>query len=241
MEEQAAVINSVTFRHSAELDKIFDALSQAQGEMDGAKKDATNPHFKSKYADLESVMDACRGPFAKHGIAVLQPTSAVGAKVTVTTMLGHKSGQWVASDLEMTAVQATPQGVGSTITYGRRYGLSSMAGIAPEDDDGNAGSVSTVISAPIYQPHRPVSTPSPAKPAPVASAPKPAAKPFNIAEMRAQISAFEKQVGHTNFMRVLGSEGFESVNEISNREAGARVYELLKIAAAVTDKDMVTA
>jgi hypothetical protein len=99
-----------------------------------------NPHFKNMYADLESVWDACRMPLSKHGLAVLQPVSAAGAKVTVTTVLAHKSGQWFASDLEMTSQQNTPQGIGSTITYGRRYGLSAMVGIAPEDDDGQQGS-----------------------------------------------------------------------------------------------------
>jgi hypothetical protein len=66
--------------------------------------------------------------------------SADGARVTVTTILAHSSGEFISEALTMTAAQNTPQGVGSTITYGRRYGLASMVGIAPEDDDGNAAS-----------------------------------------------------------------------------------------------------
>jgi hypothetical protein len=116
------------------------ALAKAQGEMEAAAKANVNPHFKSKYADLASVWDACRGPLSKHGLAVLQPVSADGPRVTVTTMLVHSSGEWIREALTMTAAQNTPQGVGSTITYGRRYGLSSMVGIAPDDDDGNAAS-----------------------------------------------------------------------------------------------------
>lgn len=116
------------------------ALSKAQGEMEAASKASTNPHFKSKYADLASVWDACRGPLSKHGLSVLQPVSADGPSVTVTTILAHSSGEWISEALTMTAQQNTPQGVGSTITYGRRYGLSSMVGIAPDDDDGNAAS-----------------------------------------------------------------------------------------------------
>lgn len=131
---------AVAVRHSETIAELADALSKAQGEMDGAKKDAVNPHFRSKYADLESVWDACREPLSKHGLSVLQPVSGSGKQVCVTTMLTHKSGQWIASDLYLTAVQDNPQAVGSAITYGRRYGLSSMVGIAPEDDDGNAGS-----------------------------------------------------------------------------------------------------
>lgn len=124
-------------RMSGSIGKLADALAKAQGEMEGALKDSTNPHFKSKYADLAAVRDACR-PLSKHGLAVLQPTKADGARVTVTTMLVHSSGEWIAEDLTLTAGQATPQAVGSAITYGRRYGLAAMVGIAPEDDDGEA-------------------------------------------------------------------------------------------------------
>jgi hypothetical protein len=124
---------------SASIAKLATALAAAQGEMANATKDSTNPHFKSKYADLASVREACR-PLSKHGIAILQPTSAEGTSVTVTTMLVHTSGEWIAEDLTMTAGQNTPQAIGSAITYGRRYGLAAMVGIAPEDDDGQAAS-----------------------------------------------------------------------------------------------------
>lgn len=122
---------------SSGIGQLVDALAKAQGEMKGAAKDATNPHFRSKYPTLASVCDAC-DPLAKHGIAYLQPTRADGVHVTVTTMLAHSSGEWIAQDLTLTAGSATPQAVGSAITYGRRYGLAAMVGIAPEDDDGEA-------------------------------------------------------------------------------------------------------
>lgn len=125
---------------SASIAKLVGALAKVQGEMVGAAKDSTNPHFKSKYADLASVWDACRKPLAKNGLAILQPVTAEGPNVTVTTILAHDSGEWISESLTMTAQQNTPQGVGSTITYGRRYGLSAMVGIAPEDDDGEAAS-----------------------------------------------------------------------------------------------------
>lgn len=123
---------------SASIAKLAGALAKAQGEMEGASKDSTNPHFKSKYADLASVWEACRKPLAKHELAILQPVTADGQHVTVTTILTHSSGEWISEALTMIAQQATPQAVGSTITYGRRYGLSAMVGIAPEDDDGEA-------------------------------------------------------------------------------------------------------
>jgi len=124
-------------RMSPTIGKLADALAKAQAEMEGATKDSTNPHFRSKYADLSSIRDACR-PLAKHGLAHLQPTRADGPHVTVTTLLIHSSGEWIAEDLTLTAGSNTPQAVGSAITYGRRYGLAAMVGIAPEDDDGEA-------------------------------------------------------------------------------------------------------
>lgn len=119
---------------------IAAALAKAQSEIAGASKDKTNPHFKSAYADLASVWDACRVALTKNGLAVLQPVSAEGAAVTVMTLLTHSSGEWIAGELTMTAQQNTPQGIGSCITYARRYALASMVGVAPDDDDGNAAS-----------------------------------------------------------------------------------------------------
>jgi hypothetical protein len=133
---------------SHSLSALASALAKAQSEMSGASKDKVNPHFKSAYADLASVWDACRGPLSKNGLAVLQPASAQGPTVTVRTILVHSSGEWIASDLRMTAVQATPQGIGSCITYARRYALASLVGIAPEDDDGNAASTNGPVKVP---------------------------------------------------------------------------------------------
>ena len=121
----------------AELTK---ALVKAQKAVKGAAKSSINPHFKSRYADLSEVMDACVPALNANGLAVLQPVRADGPLVTITTMLVHESGEWIAEDLAMKAVQDTPQGIGSAITYGRRYGLSALVGVAPEDDDGNAAS-----------------------------------------------------------------------------------------------------
>ena len=115
------------------------ALAEAQGEMEDAAKDRANPHFNSRYADLASVVQAVRTPLSKHGIAFLQPTSFDAGRVVVRTILVHKSGEWMASELSAKAQQDTPQGIGSTITYLRRYSLMSMTGIAPDDDDGEAG------------------------------------------------------------------------------------------------------
>jgi hypothetical protein len=133
-------VDAGAVRRSPSIAALAAALAKAQGEMGGALKDKTNPHFKSSYADLSAVWDAARGPLSKNGLAVLQPPSSMGASVTVTTILTHSSGEWVESDFTVTATQNTPQGIGSCLTYARRYALASMVGIAPEDDDGNAAS-----------------------------------------------------------------------------------------------------
>lgn len=127
-------------RESRAIGELAKALWKAQAAMGNAVKDSTNPHFKSKYADLASCWDACRKALTDNGLSVIQPVSADGASVTVTTRLLHESGEFIEDGLTITAVQNTPQGIGSAITYGRRYGLASMIGLAADDDDGNAAS-----------------------------------------------------------------------------------------------------
>lgn len=117
---------------------IFGALAAAQMEMGKAVKDTKNDHFRSKYADLASVMDACMSALNKHGICVMQPTGEDEAGRYVKTILAHVSGETVECRVPLIVQKNDMQGYGSAVTYARRYGLMSMAGIAPEDDDGNA-------------------------------------------------------------------------------------------------------
>lgn len=115
---------------------LMAALAMAQSEIEHVAKDAKNPHFKSKYATLASVFDVCRKPFSRHGLAILQPTVIINNSVYVATTLCHKSGQWVRSYYPVQTERAGSQGLGSGLTYARRYALMSMIGVAPEDDDG---------------------------------------------------------------------------------------------------------
>lgn len=118
---------------------LFAALSFAQMEMGKAVKDSTNPVFKSKYADLASVMDACMPALNKHGIAVIQPVMDDETGRYVKTILIHgETGETAECRVPLIVQKNDMQGYGSAVTYGRRYGLMCMAGIAPEDDDGNA-------------------------------------------------------------------------------------------------------
>lgn len=121
---------------------IYGALAKAQIAMGPALKDSTNPAFKSKYADLASVMAACLPALNANGIAVIQPTfdDETGARF-VKTILAHESGETLECRVPLIISKNDMQGYGSAVTYARRYGLMSMAGIAPEDDDGNAAVV----------------------------------------------------------------------------------------------------
>lgn len=118
--------------------KLITAFIAAQKQMGDAKKDNTNPYFKSKYADLNSVREACIPLLNSHNIAVLQPIIQKDGKSFVRTILMHESGESLESDVEIVFAKANDaQAQGSGITYARRYGLQSIVNIGAEDDDGN--------------------------------------------------------------------------------------------------------
>jgi len=128
---------------SETIGKLAEALAKAQAVMEGASKSSANPFFKSKYADLASVWDACRKPLSDNGLSVTQTCDFIPENpemVVVVTTLMHSSGEFISGRLAAKPVKQDPQGVGSTITYLCRYSLQSIVGIAPEDDDGNAAS-----------------------------------------------------------------------------------------------------
>ena len=143
--------------HSPELDQLATALAVAQGSMQGAVKDRTNPAFKSSYADLASTWDACRVALSSNGLAVSQhPGRLEDGSVTVTTMLLHKSGQHITSVCSALPRDASPASVGSVVTYQRRYGLAAAVGVSPEDDDGQAASQPAAPYAPAQRVPAPV-------------------------------------------------------------------------------------
>jgi ERF superfamily len=121
-----------------ELNELAKALSIAQGQMGGAKKDSLNPFFKSRYADLASVWEACREPLSKNGLCIIQTTEFLADSFVLKTTLLHSSGQNISGYYILKPVKDDPQGMGSAITYARRYALQSIIGICPEDDDGEA-------------------------------------------------------------------------------------------------------
>jgi hypothetical protein len=157
-------------QHQSEhINELAVALSKAQGEIDGAKKDSVNPFFKASYADLASVIAAAKAPLAKYGLAYTQLTNFDENGSYLITTLMHSSGQWIAGKYPLGFSDNKIQTQGSTITYVKRYTLQAMLGIASEDDDGNSA----------QQNHRQA-------PAPVA--PKAVEQVDTLAELRAQVS-----------------------------------------------------
>lgn len=124
---------------SESIEKLATALSKAQSQIKGAVEDSQNPHFRSKYASLQSVIDVARDPLAANGLAVTQLLTEGGtAHVSMETVLMHSSGQWISSTFHVPVTKQDAQGYGSACTYARRYSYMSIIGIAPIDDDGNA-------------------------------------------------------------------------------------------------------
>lgn len=119
---------------SPEIGELAAALAKAQGQIKEAKRDRENPFFKSSYADLGSVWEACREALSSNGLAVIQTLSGYGK---LRTTLAHSSGQWIVSLYPINPVKDDPQGLGSAVTYARRYAMAAIVGVAPagEDDD----------------------------------------------------------------------------------------------------------
>ena len=123
----------------SEIDQIAAALAKAQGEMTHATLDGVNPHFKSKFATLQSVISSVRGPLSSNGIAYIQKAVTVEGGVGVETIFYHESGQSISTGVVFVPVDKfNAHGTGSAYTYAKRYSLALACGIsADEDDDGN--------------------------------------------------------------------------------------------------------
>ena len=152
---EAIVTGAACVEMSEDFAEFAKALPAAQKALGSLVKNSRNPHFKKMYAGLDAVVDAVIPPFNDNGFAIMQHPTGDGQNVRVTTMVIHESGQWMRSTLPLRPSKTDPQGVGSAITYGRRYGLMSLAGVAPEDDDGNAASQPRQQAAPPPAPKEP--------------------------------------------------------------------------------------
>jgi len=193
-------------QQSEQINELAEALAKAQGQMQNAKKDSTNPHFKSNYADLAAIVTAVKQALSDNALSYLQTTQVDEAgNVTLVTTLAHKSGQWVKSFYPVRPVQANPQGFGSALTYARRYSLAAIAGVAAEDedDDGNAASGSSSVA-----PHRAA---SPAT-APTRPAPQPAPA-GDVAEFKALVAEASALPDLNDFERKFVGEQHERIRQ----------------------------
>ena len=116
------------------------ALSAAQSEFENPSKNATNPHFRSKYADLAELVNVVRPVLSRHGLSITQWPGFVDGLCTVETVLMHQSGEWLSGVSSTPVTKQDPQGIGSATTYLRRYSMAAICGLAQEDDDGNTAS-----------------------------------------------------------------------------------------------------
>jgi len=168
---------------SEAIDKILPALIKFQTKVSTVGKNKKNPHFGSSYADLAAIMDEARPIMGENGLALVQNlVESSPDEVRLLTTLYHTSGQYFSSLITLKPSKVDPQGVGSAITYARRYSLSPLLGIVTEeDDDGNAasGPVNTKAPAPA-----PAQAQKPKKAEPAAPEQPPAPKPKSETALR---------------------------------------------------------
>lgn len=135
--------------------QIAAALVKAQRDFAPALKTSTNPHFRSRYADLSAVVEAVIDALNANGIFLMQATHECDSGVIVETVFIHESGEQItAGKLHVPATKADAQGYGSALTYARRYALMAACGIAPEDDDGNAAAKASAKKGPVAESFR---------------------------------------------------------------------------------------
>lgn len=129
-------------KQSESIKELATALAKAQGELKHASKDSVNPHFRSKYADLASVWEACREALSSNGLAVVQfPSDFTNNVMSLTTRITHNSGEWLEQTMTAPVSKPDPQGIGSCLTYMRRYALAAVVGVYQDDDDANSSSM----------------------------------------------------------------------------------------------------
>lgn len=212
-------------RHSESIKEIAAALAAFQSEVKDPSRNGENPHFKSKYVQLDGLLAAVRPILANHGLSLMQSTGGDGVNISVSTLIMHTSGEWIETEpLVLKAQQATPQGAGSACTYGRRFSLSAALGVAwDDDDDGNAASTPPKAEKPKAAPKAKAKTEAPRK----------------VDSLRA-IAAAAKEIGVTNddikeVMRRHYNKGVS--NELTDAEAAEMEKNFVAWVAEVKDDD----
>jgi len=217
---------------SETLGELAKALVKAQGEMKRAKKESVNPYFESKYADLASVWDACGEALFNNGLAVIQMNAPTenSNDLCVITMLIHGSGEWVAGSLIMKLIKTDPQAIGSAMTYARRYTLSAMVGIAPEDDDAEIA-----MGRETQREIKPIVKEVAAKKTDVDTSQS------NFERFLQAMTDIKKSIGKTMYYVILEKYGFEHANEIKSRAEQEKIYkEMLALQIQLRENQLIT-
>ena len=206
---------------------LVEALIAAQREFRPAIKDSVNPHFRSRYVDLAGAVDACQDALGRHGLAVIQATRLDPAGIVVlVTELAHVSGESRTSEYPLLpAKDRDPQALGGALTYARRYSLMAIAGLAPEDDDGETASGRGGPPAP--KAPQPVRSAPPLAP-PAASSTAPAASPAQVRSLNIAITALGL-ASRDEKLRWLSAQAGRAVE--SSRDLGSAECERLTAAA----------
>lgn len=208
-------------KRSESIQAVVKALIVAQGNMGDVRKTATNPAFRSKYADLAAVVEAVLPALQAAGIAVIQNPSCIfdesGAIVTVETIFAHESGEWLGAELAIRPTKSDPQAIGSAITYGRRYSLLSLAGVAPEDDDGNSASV---------QSEAPTTRLRPKNNGPFTAAAAPASRASEHNWTNA-LTALASKLPAAEVQRACQDHGVAGIGDVNTRELARTIYAVL--------------
>lgn len=213
-----------------EIKQIAVALLQAQKDMGTAKKDSKNPFFKSSYADLNSIREACIPVLNANGISVLQPIVIKNDKSYVETVLLHTSGELLVSQIEIVcSKQNDPQAQGSGISYARRYGLQAFLNIGAEDDDGerNYNRSAPAAAAPKPAP-APVAKAAPVAPAAVESPKSDRQAILDAITSNSKVLVTRKIVTVDQLKQALVSDfGVKTKEELTDEQA-ATLLETLK-------------
>jgi len=204
---------------------IASALVKAQKEFGPALKTSTNPHFRSKYADLSACVEAVIDALNNNGIYLMQLTDEHENGVKVSTVFIHESGEQISGGaLYMPAAKHDPQGFASALSYARRYSLMAACSIAPEDDDGNLATASAPPKA------TPKATPAPPVPKPVA----PKAVEGKDQEWQLKVST-EPGTDWDDWMMVVVEMTIQALDHASSKNdvnniwrTNAKIYELIK-------------
>ncbi len=225
---------------SAKIDQLVGALVQAHANgLANVAKDAQNPYFSSKYATLAACVQEITPHLSKVGLVVIQLVNGPGR---VKTILAHTSGQYICCELELPPVKNDPQAAGSAITYSRRYALPAIVGIATDDDDdGNAASGKAGTSRASLEPAKKIEPPPQADPVPDKKLARFMEAMFTVGtEMEKLLQesgeATPKAEVKERMSRLLGTEGFERLQDIHDSETRKRIYKQWQDMLAETKK-----